>query len=343
MKHLFLFISVLFLACSVQGQDIFKAHGFNKETLTLSKGRYEEVFTNKEVVQIGSVLLNTKTNKIVDFIDEDIEDVSFKSEHSSRFYTIDPMAALYPEISPYVYCKNNPIKFVDPDGRVVRLANNYAGGMENIAKIAATSFGSQVLSHLIGKSDVYTLKSTFWTTSSKYNPENLDIKYVADPWRTEVGGGAFNSMIAMGHEMFHAYDHSNYLFKSSNSGYAKNIAEPRAVSFENYLRNSFSLSPTRDGYGIIKGNFHQFPSNEKISDFTTLGNNSDKTSYGFSYTKTTTIVESYKKGFLGIRIPDKTRTETTTHYMTVSRDKSNNTSFQIYDDEDEYRKATFNW
>ena len=53
-----------------------------------------------------------------------------------------------------------------------------------------------------------------------------------------------------------------------------------------------------------------------------LGNNSNKTSYGFSYTKTTTIVESYKKNFLGLRVPDKTRKETTTHYMTVSRDKT---------------------
>ena len=119
MKHLFLFISVLFLACSLQAQDIFKAHGFKKETLTLSKGRYEEVFTNKEVVQIGSVLLNTKTNQVIQFLDEEIEDTSFKSEHSSRFLTIDPMAEKYPWISPYAYCLNNPIRYIDPDGRDV--------------------------------------------------------------------------------------------------------------------------------------------------------------------------------------------------------------------------------
>ncbi|GHT46287.1 hypothetical protein AGMMS49965_23760 [Bacteroidia bacterium] len=80
----------------------------------------------------------------------------------------------------------------------------------------------------------------------------------------------------------------------------------------------------------------------KISDFTTLGNNANKTSYGFSYTKTTTIVESYKT-FLGIKIPDKTRTETATYYMTVNRDKNDNASFQIYNSEEEYKKATSNW
>ena len=155
-------------------------------------------------------------------------------------------------------------------------------------------------------------------------------------------GGALNSMVAMGHETFHAFDHSNYVFNSANAGYSKDIVEPRAVSFGNYLRQAYSLSPLREQYGNIKGNFHQFTGNEEISNFTTLGNNSDKTSYGFSYTKTTTIVESYKT-FLGIKTPDKTRTETATYYMTVSRDKNNNVSFQTFSNEEAYKKATSNW
>ena len=109
---------------------------------------------------------------------------------------------------------------------------------------------------------------------------------------------------------------------SVNAGYSRDLVEPRAVSFGNYLRSTYSLPPLREQYGYIKENFHQFGGNEKISGFATLCNNSNKKSYGFSYTKTTTIVESYKKNFLGLRVPDKTRKETTTHYMTVSRDKT---------------------
>jgi RHS repeat-associated protein len=34
-----------------------------------------------------------------------------------RFMTIDPLAEKYYSVSPYAYCLNNPVKYVDPDGR----------------------------------------------------------------------------------------------------------------------------------------------------------------------------------------------------------------------------------
>ena len=263
---------------------------------------------------------------------------------SARWTASGPLSEKYHSISPYAYCGNSPMTYMDSDGRVIRLANNYAVGIENIARISATSLGNQVISHLIQSSDVYTLNSKFFTTDSGFDSNNLNINYVGNPWRRELpgDGGSINSMLAMGHESFHAFDHSNRIFNSSNAAYRKDIIEPRAVSFANYLRQSYSLLPLREQYGNIKGNFHQFAGNESISDFTKLGNNQDKTSYGFSYTKTTTKVESYKS-FLGIKIPDKTRKETATYYMIVSIDKNNNVSVQTYSDENEYKKVTSNW
>jgi len=34
-----------------------------------------------------------------------------------RFVSVDPLAGKYLEWSPYVYCADNPIKYIDPDGR----------------------------------------------------------------------------------------------------------------------------------------------------------------------------------------------------------------------------------
>ncbi|SKB90493.1 RHS repeat-associated core domain-containing protein [Macellibacteroides fermentans] len=38
-----------------------------------------------------------------------------------RFTTLDPLAEKYYSVSPYVYCANNPVKFIDPDGREIRI------------------------------------------------------------------------------------------------------------------------------------------------------------------------------------------------------------------------------
>jgi hypothetical protein len=36
-----------------------------------------------------------------------------------RFDTMDPLSEKYPWISPYAYCLNNPVNYIDPDGREV--------------------------------------------------------------------------------------------------------------------------------------------------------------------------------------------------------------------------------
>ena len=37
----------------------------------------------------------------------------------SIWLSVDPMSDMYPGLSPYVYCANNPVRLVDPDGRDV--------------------------------------------------------------------------------------------------------------------------------------------------------------------------------------------------------------------------------
>ena len=63
--------------------------------------------------------------------------------------------------------------------------------------------------------------------------------------------------------------------------------EPVATSFENYLREVYSLMPLRPRYGNRGGNVNKFSTggHEKINSFMLDVNNSDNTKFGFSYTK----------------------------------------------------------
>ena len=43
---------------------------------------------------------------------------------AGRFTTIDPLAEKYYNISPYAYCANNPLSYIDPSGKYITYTNN---------------------------------------------------------------------------------------------------------------------------------------------------------------------------------------------------------------------------
>ncbi|SHF19808.1 RHS repeat-associated core domain-containing protein [Bacteroides luti] len=56
----------------------------------------------------------------------DLYDYGARMQDGIRFTTIDPLAEKYYSISPYAYCANNPIRFIDPDGCVIKPIINAA-------------------------------------------------------------------------------------------------------------------------------------------------------------------------------------------------------------------------
>ena len=111
------FIILVIAAClKLQAQhsegNPFARLGYKADVHTF--GEKEEFHDLEEIVEIGEVLFNTKTNKVVGFVEDADSLIELKPELQSM--SIDPLCEKYYSISPYVYCMNNPVRFIDPTG-----------------------------------------------------------------------------------------------------------------------------------------------------------------------------------------------------------------------------------
>ena len=80
--------------------------------------------------------------------------------------TMDPLCEKYYDVSPYAYCKNNPVRFIDPDGRLIlpvlyrenikgilvpeyfRSMSSFVRAMEEFGK---TTWGHHIISSFVDK------------------------------------------------------------------------------------------------------------------------------------------------------------------------------------------------
>ena len=249
-----------------------------------------------------------------------------------RFTAMDPLCEKYYGISPYAYCANNPVNLVDPEGSSIRIRKNQTGALRSLALIAATQKGAQILSTISRKYEIgghfepeYILSPVSTSFGARFT--GSEIRYVKNPI-LPVGNGSADEYAFMGHEIAHAYDHYNGKLKMKNGrAVAGRVSsESRSVTFENYLRSVYGNDRLRTSYFGLNGNPAFNPKTdpyclERITNFVMLNEDEDGKRFGYSYVSTLEGVS-------------------TTYYLVVGIDKDDYFYFNVYESEEEYRKAT---
>jgi hypothetical protein len=148
------FISFLITGTlSLSAQNPFFDYGLKAEVLSFSGGKYQENFDADTVIQIGSVLFNTNTNKIVAFVIQDTthSEATMQPEVISRWLSPDPLGNKFAYSSPYTYVNNNSVNLIDPDGRFA-VSVHYR--VTNIAFIRS-GFSKEIADKIAHYSSVY--------------------------------------------------------------------------------------------------------------------------------------------------------------------------------------------
>lgn len=105
---------------NIEAGNPFKQFGYKAKVATLSKGKYLEVHDLDSIVTIGSVRFHVDRRTIIGNIEIDTVNGEYArpiGDMPSRWLSVDPLAEEFPSWSPYTFVYNNPLSYVDPDGR----------------------------------------------------------------------------------------------------------------------------------------------------------------------------------------------------------------------------------
>ena len=132
--------------------------------------------------------------------------------------TVDPLAEKYYHLSPYVYCADNPVKYVDPNGKEIWISYNDADGKEasfqytvgmdyenlnssiqtivkNLNEMAQNADGLKVVSSIVESSTKYCYKQVETHMEGAEGYLYLNTICLNDPSNT----------LAFAEETFHVY------------------------------------------------------------------------------------------------------------------------------------------
>ena len=113
-----------------------------------------------------------------------------------RWFAVDPLSYKFSTTSPYVYVKNNPSKYIDPNGMELYVANNDSKALDDIVKLALkdTKSGNVLIITSTKKGEEYTKLSITSTGKGDFSANsNVLIKISESEKKYLYGTGSKRS------------------------------------------------------------------------------------------------------------------------------------------------------
>lgn len=201
-----------------------------------------------------------------------------------RWHMVDPMAEKYYGISPYNYCANNPVKYVDPDGRTIviwynnnRSSYTYSGGnvthsnpfvqsvitayQYNKANGIKAGNGGGASTVAIVENSNIRVNVTEAIYEDKYSPDATPgTIYWKSDWGSQKDNGTVNSPATiLDHEASHALEHKTnpetYEVNRNSKDLQYDTKEERRVITGSEQKTSRANGETRPGQ-VTRRNHH---------------------------------------------------------------------------------------
>ena len=179
-----------------------------------------------------------------------------------RTSTMDPLAEKYYSISPYAWCAGNPVKFVDPSGKVLEFAEDSTQEFKQYFFEAVCYMilhgTADNIAHIINSGNVYIIQETTGSGNegNRFESSTATIFWNPSQGITTTNNNCLSPTTMLDHEAQHCvnYDMNPQQFKNDLNTYNEDYG---SIEEKNVIENRETQTAIKHGE-IMDGEFSRY-------------------------------------------------------------------------------------